>query len=161
MAADDAIALLCHRTSVHGDRVDYNGHMNDAAYAAVFSEATDALLEWLGIDAVFRAEHRFTVFTLETHICYLEQAREGQGLAVGVRLVDRDAKRLHVLMSLQEVASGTELATGEIMLMGIDTAAERPAPFPDTLTDALDTFERRHGVAEPPREAGRSIGIRR
>ncbi len=154
-------ALTCYRTTVRHEWVDYNGHMNDAAFAGVFSEATDALLEWLGLGAAFRAEHGYTAFTLETHIRYLAQAYEAQPLAVEVRLVDHDAKRLHVLMTLREATEGTALATGEIMLMGIDTTTERPAPFPDAVAERVDELNRAHGYDEWPADAGRAIGIRR
>ncbi len=154
-------ALTCYRTTVRHEWVDYNGHMNDAAFAGVFSEATDALLEWLGLGAGSRAEHSYTVFTLETHIRYLAQAYEAQPLAVDARLVDHDAKRLHVLMTLREANEGTALATGELMLMGIDTTTERPAPFPDAIAERVDELRRLHGYDDWPEDAGRAIGIRR
>ena len=154
-------ALTCYRTTVRHDWVDYNGHMNDAAFAGVFSEATDALLEWLGLGAPARTELGYTVFTLETHIRYLAQAYETQSLAVDVRLVDHDAKRLHVLMTLREASANTALATGELMLMGIDTTSERPAPFPDAVAERVDELYRAHGYEEWPADAGRAIGIRR
>lgn len=154
-------ALTCYRTTVRHEWVDYNGHMNDAAFAGVFSEAIDALMDWLGIDADFRAENAWTVFTLEMHIRYLAQAYEAQPLAVEVRLVDHDAKRLHVLMTLREVTGGTALATGELMLMGIDTTSERPAPFPDAIAERVDSLRQWHGYEEWPTDAGRAIGIRR
>lgn len=159
--SDAPTALTCYRTIVRHEWVDYNGHMNDAAFAGVFSEATDALLEWLGLGAPARAEHGYTVFTLETHIRYLAQAYEGQPLAVEVRLVDHDAKRLHVMMTLREATEGTALATGELMLMGIDTTTERPAPFPDQIGAKVDDLYRAHGYDEWPADAGRAIGIRR
>lgn len=160
MSASPA-ALTCYRTTVRPEWVDYNGHMNDAAFAGVFSEATDALLEWLGLGADSRAEYGYTAFTLETHIRYLAQAYEGQPLLVDVRLVDHDAKRLHVLMTLREATEGTALATGEIMLMGIDTTTERPAPFPDAIAARVGELYREHGYDEWPADAGRAIGIRR
>lgn len=154
-------ALTCYRTTVHPEWVDYNGHMNDAAFAGVFSEATDALIDWLGLGAESRVEHAYTVFTLETHIRYLAQAYEAQPLAVDVRLVDHDAKRLHVLMTLREANDDTALATGELMLMGIDTTVERPAPFPDAVAERVSELHRCYGHDEWPADAGRGIGIRR
>lgn len=154
-------SLTCYRTTVRHEWVDYNGHMNDAAFAGIFSEATDALLGWLGLGAESRAEHAYTVFTLETHIRYLAQAYEAQPLAVDVRLVDHDAKRLHVLMTLRETNEDTALATGELMLMGVDTTSERSAPFPDAIAERVGELYRDHGYDEWPADAGRAIGIRR
>jgi acyl-CoA thioester hydrolase len=159
--SDARTALTCYRTTVRHEWVDYNGHMNDAAYAGVFSEATDALLDWLGLGERGRAEHGYTVFTLETHIRYLAQAYEAQPLSVDVGLVDHDAKRLHVMMTLREATEGTALATGELMLMGIDTTTERPAAFPDAIATRVKELYRAHGYDEWPADAGRAIGIRR
>ena len=46
--------LALYETKVAPDWVDYNGHMNDAAYALVFSRAGDALMDRIGLDAAAR-----------------------------------------------------------------------------------------------------------
>ena len=153
-------ALPILETAVRPDQVDYNGHMNDAAYATVFSSAIDALMDWLGIDADFRAAQHYTLYTLELHLRYLCEALEGTPLAVDVRLLDDDAKRLHVFETMRARDAGTELATCEVMLMGIDRATGRPAPFPPAITERIAALRARHGVAEWPQGAGRRIGIR-
>jgi len=48
--------------------VDYNGHMNDAEYARVFSLALEALMDRIGLDAAGRDRHGYWVHTLETHL---------------------------------------------------------------------------------------------
>jgi len=53
--------------------VDYNGHMNDAEYARAFSCAGEAFMDFIGLGESGRAEHAYTIFTLETHICYLPE----------------------------------------------------------------------------------------
>lgn len=156
-----ARALTGVETRVQPDWVDYNGHMNDAAYATVISRGIDALMDWLGIDAAFRAEHRYTLYTLELHIRYLREAHEGQALVVAVRLIDHDAKRLHVLMTLRDGGDDTEVATGEVMLMGMDQGAGRPAPFPAPIAERVDRLWRDHGCRERPDAAGAAIGIPR
>ena len=40
---------LLLETSVHAEWVDYNGHMNDACYALVFSRALDGFIEQIGL----------------------------------------------------------------------------------------------------------------
>ena len=46
--------LDVYATTVAGDWIDYNGHMNDAAYALVFSRSLDALMDRIGLDAATR-----------------------------------------------------------------------------------------------------------
>ena len=159
MPAPTALRIL--ETRVGPESVDYNGHMRDADYALLFSHGVDALMDRLGIDAAFRAARHYTLFTLETHIRYLQEAHEGDPIAVDLRLVDRDAKRLHLLMELCHADAGTVLATGEVMSMGMDTGAGRPAPFPEPIAGHVEALARDHGCPQWPEEAGRAIGIRR
>ena len=87
---------------VEKDWVDYNGHMNDAAYAVVFSRALDKLLEDAGLTARFIEQEKYTVFTLETHLMYLAEAHQDQPLAVSAMILDQDAKRLHACLEALE-----------------------------------------------------------
>ena len=111
------------------DWTDYNGHMNDAEYARVFSLAVEALMDRVGLDEAGRAEHGYTIYTLETHLCYRQEAHRGEALAVALTLLDSDAKRLHVLFTLTNADDDT-LATSEQMLMGIDVASALAAYGP-------------------------------
>ncbi|HEU5141417.1 MAG TPA: thioesterase family protein [Bacillales bacterium] len=145
---------------VRPDWVDYNGHMNDAAYANVFSLAVDRLMEELGITAAFRDEHQYSIYTLETHLCYLAEAHEGQELHVTVQLLDHDQKRLHVFFVMLD-NNGNRLATSEQMLMGMNMEEERPAPFPTQIENSVRDLANSQKDKPIPDEAGRVIKIRR
>lgn len=154
-------SLTCLETPVHADWIDYNGHMNDGAYGVVFSHATDALMDWLGIDAAFREEYRHTLFTLETHIRYLREVCEGERLIVDALLVDHDSRRLHVFYTMRHPDDGTPLSTCEIMLMCIDRITGRPTPFAQPIAERVDLLWQAHGCSALPEGTGRSIGIPR
>ncbi|SFU64926.1 thioesterase family protein [Halomonas korlensis] len=139
--------------------VDYNGHMNDAEYARVFSLGVEALMVHIGLDTAGRARHGYTLYTLETHLCYRREAHEGQPLRVSPTLLDRDAKRLHVFFTLLDEA-GNLLATSEQMLMGMGQESGRPAPFPAEVEAVIATLPQAAPDAWPAL-AGRTIGIRR
>ncbi|MDW7746551.1 thioesterase family protein [Halomonas sp.] len=139
--------------------VDYNGHMNDAEYARVFSLGVEALMDHIGLDAAGRQRHGVTIYTLETHLCYRREAHERQPLRVALTLLDRDAKRLHAFFELLD-EEGNLLATSEQMLMGISSEAGRPAPFPETVATIIAALP--HAAPDAwPELAGRTIGIRR
>ena len=146
--------------TVGPDWIDYNGHMNDSAYAVVFSMAVDQLMVNLGIDEAFRERMRYSIYTLETHLCYLQEAHKDQVLQVDLQLLDYDSKRLHVFFTLKN-EQGDRLATSEQMLMGMDTESGRPAPFPAAIATTIDEFGQAHQHLEKPNEAGRKIGIHR
>lgn len=147
----------CH---VKQEWVDYNGHMNDSEYAKVFSLAVDEWMNQIGITADFRESEQYTVFTLETHLCYLDEAKEDEELTVNLQLLDHDAKRAHVFF-LMENANGDRVATSEQMLMGMNTAEGRPADFPELIMNNIDKIAQDQADLEKPKEAGRTIGIRR
>ncbi|WP_108446330.1 thioesterase family protein [Halomonas denitrificans] len=137
--------------------VDYNGHMNDAEYARVFSLGVEALMDAIGLDEAGRTRHGYTIYTLETHLCYRREAHEGQPLAVEVTVLARDAKRLHVFFEMYDT-EGTLLATSEQMLMGIDSDAGRPAPFPEAVASVIETLPTA-AEGDWPEFAGRRIGL--
>ncbi|REC94307.1 thioesterase family protein [Kushneria indalinina] len=139
--------------------VDYNGHMNDAAYALLFSHGVEALMAHLGLDERGRGIHEYTIFTLETHLCYLQQVQEDVLVNCDMQLLASDAKRLHVFFTLTD-DKGARLATSEQLLMGIDIRTERPAAFPGEIAARVAWLP----DAEPgdwPDQAGRRIEIRR
>ncbi|WP_189471027.1 thioesterase family protein [Litchfieldella qijiaojingensis] len=146
-------------TRVAPEWVDYNGHMNDAEYARVFSLAVEALMEHIGLDAEGRARHAYTIYTLETHLCYRSEAQEDEPLTVDLMLLDHDAKRLHVFFTMRD-GEDRELATSEQMLMGMSTESGRPGAFPEAVAERIAVLPRPADGEWPPL-AGRRIGIPR
>ncbi len=149
-----------YKDHVRADWVDYNGHMNDAEYARVFSLSVDAFMDFIGLDAVGREQHSYTIFTLETHLCYLKEANENETLQVTAQLLDVDEKRLHIFFVLEN-GEGELVATSEQMLMGMDVTEGRPAPFPSPVQTVIDGIWASDQTKETPKQAGRTIGIRR
>ncbi|MFC7061987.1 thioesterase family protein [Halobacillus seohaensis] len=149
-----------YQDHVHSEWVDYNGHMNDAAYATVFSYAVDHFMDYIGLDEKSRESFAYTIFTLETHLCYLKEAHENEDIHVSFQLIDNDAKRLHIFFIMENEA-GDLLATSEQMLMGINTVEGRPAPFPELITHVIEKLREAHEQLEMPKQVGRKIGIRR
>ena len=90
-------ALPVLETTVVSDWVDYNGHMNDAAYAIVFSRSVDALMDRVGLDAAVRKRTGQTLFTLQMMLHYFKEAREGDALTVSCQLLEHDDKRMQSL----------------------------------------------------------------
>jgi len=148
-----------YETHVAAEWVDYNGHMNDAAYARVFSLACEALIDHIGLDEASREHYGYTIYTLETHLCYRDEAHQGQSLTIDLTLLDSDAKRMHVFFAMHD-AEGNLLATSEQMLMGMKQASGRPSPFPTKIANRIEELPKAHSEAWPEL-AGRTIGIRR
>ncbi|WP_163538553.1 thioesterase family protein [Gracilibacillus sp. YIM 98692] len=140
--------------------VDYNGHMNDAEYNRAFSEATDAFIDHIGLYEKARIDWSYTVYTLETHTCYLQEMKEGEGFEITAQILDYDAKRIHLFLSMKN-KEGNLVATLEEMLMGIDQTEVRGAPFPDPVSGNVAKIYKEQADQDQPKQAGRKIGIRR
>jgi acyl-CoA thioester hydrolase len=149
-----------YKDHVHSDWVDYNGHMNDAAYVIVFSHAVDRFMNDIGLHEKAREAFAYTIFTLENHICYLKEAHENEEIHVSVQLIDHDTKRLHVFFEMTN-KNDDLLATSEQMLMGIDTNEGRPGPFPESVSIEIGQLREAHEHLDQPKQVGRQIGIRR
>ncbi|WP_226037384.1 thioesterase family protein [Aquibacillus saliphilus] len=154
------LSTFTYQGFVQSDWVDYNGHMNDAAYAKAFSLAVDTFIEFIGLDEDARRINAYTVFTLETHLCYLMEVRDGEAFDISVQLLDSDAKRLHVFFAMKN-DSKDMIATSEQMLMGIDTDKERPSPFPSAIRANVEELQNKHQQLGIPKQVGRRIGISR
>lgn len=149
-----------YQVPVQSDWVDYNGHMNDAAYAKVFSNAVDEFIDTIGLDAEARKIYSYTIFTLETHLCYLKEANENEILKISMQLLDSDVKRLHVFFIMENDAAEM-VATSEQMLMGMEKANAKPAPFPEHVAKVVNKLQQEHKELDLPKQAGRTIGIKR
>lgn len=140
--------LRLHREAVRAEWTDYNGHLNDGYYAVIFSHATDAFLEFAGIDAAYRDRSRRTVFTGEMKIRYRHEAHAGDEVAVETRLGAMDAKRFTLHHTLRLAADGTVLAESEVLNLSIDATGPRVAPFEAEIHDRLSEIRAAHEAAE-------------
>lgn len=148
-----------YTTKVKDSWVDHNGHMNDAEYNRVFSDATDAWLAYLGLDKETIAQSQYTVFTLENHVMYLKEIKVDELISVNVELYDYDAKRLHVFMTLRDT-NLSRCATYEVMLMGMNTAIDKPEVFPEMIKKAIEDYATINTIKNKPQELGHLIGIK-
>lgn len=142
---------------IPADWVDYNGHMNDAAYAIAFSRATDRFMDQLGMDAAWRERSGCTIYTLENHICYLLEAHEGQTVRVTAQLLGHDSKRLRVFFQMHRHGSDELLATSEQMLLHVDASGPRAAPFDAATRERIARLAAAQAGLPMPAAAGRAI----
>ena len=152
-------ALTTYTTQVHPDWVDYNGHLRDAFYLLIFSYATDALMDTLGLDSENRAASGHSLFTLELHLNYLHEVKLGAEVQVRTQLIAFDAKRLHLYHSLHLAGDEKELAGNEQMLLHVDLAGPHSAPFTEATLATLATISAEQADLARPALLGRVIGL--
>ncbi|MEO1238348.1 MAG: thioesterase family protein [Pseudomonadota bacterium] len=117
------MSVFTFDASVKPDWIDYNGHMRDAYYGLVFSMASDAFLASVGVTDAYRAATGGTVYLLECHTFYLAEVKVDAALRVDVRVLDVDAKRFLVHMTM--LSEGRVRAVNERMELHVN---QRPAP---------------------------------
>jgi acyl-CoA thioester hydrolase len=160
----DALEPL-HRTIIRPGWLDYNGHLNEAYYLLVFSHATDALIDLIGMDDAWRRANGMTVYTLETHIRYLQEVGAGAEVQVDSRVLGLDAKRLRLFHRMKRSDDAATLATAEMLLVNIDTSGDasgpRSAPWAAPVRERLDRLQELHAHQALPDGAGRSISLDR
>jgi acyl-CoA thioester hydrolase len=126
-----------YETPIRPQWIDYNGHLRDAYYGLIVSEATDALMDRVGLDAAYRSRTGCTLYTVEMHLHYLHEMKESDTAVVTVRIAGADHKRIHAAFEI--VRAGQVAATAEVMLLHVrqQGATVATAPFPAEVSAAL------------------------
>lgn len=150
--------LHLHRTPVSPAWVDYNGHMSESCYLLVFGDNSDAFFRYIGIDEQYRAEGS-SLYTVETHLHHRREVSEGEPLQLTLRVLDQDAKRVHVFHEMRHGDSGALLATAEQMLVHVDAQRGKSSPLPTVLHQRLAAIHRAHTALPVPAVVGRPIGM--
>lgn len=153
--------LSTYRSAVISEWVDYNGHLRDAYYLLLFSLATDALMDQLGLDEAGRTATGHSLYTLECHLNFVQEVKLGQQVEVRTQILGHDTKRLHLNHSLHRSGEAPMLAASEQMLLNVATAAARAAPFAEPVLSRVEALARAHQGLPAPRFAGRAISLAR
>ena len=122
--------LDTHRSTVLPEWVDWNGHMNVAFYVTAFDQASGAFMRNMGLGRRYVDGKLGMTFVLETHVTYDREMREGAPMRFTTQLLARDAKRVHLFHEMFHGEQGYLAATNETIVMNIDYASRRSAPWP-------------------------------
>jgi len=148
-----------YRDRVRPEWIDHNGHMNMGYYLVVFDLATDEFFGWVGLDEAHRRARRVTTFSLETHVTYQREVREGDPLRFTTRLIGFDAKRLHYFHEMWHAGAGYLAATNELMSLHVSLETRRAVPMAREILDRLGAILTDHEKLPLPAQVGRSIGL--
>jgi carnitine 3-dehydrogenase len=154
---DETQPLRLHNTVVRPDWVDYNGHMTESRYLDVLANATDAFLRHVGLDASYLAAGH-SAYTVETHIRHLGEARANEPLTVETRVLDADEKRLHLFHTVSQRQTGAVVATGEHLLLHVDTREGRVSPMMEPVASRVAAVAGMHRDLPRPAGVGRHVG---
>jgi acyl-CoA thioester hydrolase len=140
------------QTSIAAEWIDYNGHLRDDYYSLIFSLATDALMDRVGLDDAYRTRTRCTLYTLEMHIHFLHEVMKTDVVDVSVRILGTDRKRIHAALDMRCARYPDPVATAELMLLHVHQGDEPKAQaFTPEVIEALAKV-----VAESAADTGAS-----
>ncbi|MGH8254272.1 MAG: thioesterase family protein [Steroidobacteraceae bacterium] len=154
-------APTIYSTAVDPAWIDYNGHLRDGYYGVIMSLACDALMDRLGLDEKYRRETGCTLFTLEQHQHFLHEVKGTDRVDVRVRILGADRKRLHAAFDFYSGRRAEPVASGEMMLLHVhqgETTAS--APFPTSISSAIETMTTATAGIAPPAAGSRRIELR-
>ena len=157
---ENGAPLRLVETQVRPEWVDYNGHMTDSRYLQVFGDATDAMFRRVGVDDAYRKSGR-AMYTVESHVSHLNEAKALEGLYVTTQLLSVDDKRVHLFHHLRRTRDGAVVATGEQIYLHVDTRAGKASPMDIPVRAKLDTIRAAHADLAIPEQKGRHVGAPR
>jgi betainyl-CoA thioesterase len=160
MRRDSTLPVL--NATVLPEWVDYNGHMNDAAYATVFSRAGDALMDRIGLDAAARRESGQSIYTLQIMLHYFKEAKEGDAFSVSCHLLEHDEKRMRLWLEMTSPA-GERHAASEQLLISVaqHEGGARAAPWRLETKAALEALAKVQSGLPHPAAAGVGVALKR
>ncbi|KGB53073.1 L-carnitine dehydrogenase [Sphingopyxis sp. LC81] len=140
---------------------DWNGHMNVGYYVVAFDHATGQIFNNLGLPYEYTSNKIGMYFVLEAHVNYVSEMKEGDGFSVRSQILDHDHKRVHLFHTMFAEDDGRLVATNELMLMNIDYASRRSAPWPDWAMQRIEAMAAAHSALPRPSQMGNLIAIRK
>ncbi|MNJ69374.1 L-carnitine dehydrogenase [compost metagenome] len=116
-------------------------------------------MDRIGLDSDNRSASGHSLFTLECHLNYLHEVKLGTPVWVQTQVIGFDRKRLHLYHSLHREGFDEALSASEQMLLHVDLAGPRSAPF------APEVAQRLQGIVDEQQDLpaaqfiGRVIGL--
>lgn len=153
--------LEIHSSTVRPEWIDYNGHMNVAYYVLAFDHATDAFLDYLGLDHAYKAKANVTTFVADMNVTYIREVVEGDPLRFTTQLLEFDDRKFRYFHSMYHAEQGFLAATNELLSLHIDLSDRRVGAMSEAILERLRQVRDAHASLPLPRGAGRVLGMRR
>jgi acyl-CoA thioester hydrolase len=118
-------------------------------------------MDHIGMDDAARRTTKTSLFTLEGHINYLLEVKEGVEVEIRTRLVRHDAKRLQLYHEMYRPGHADPVAAAEFMLLHVDTTdGAKSAPFRPEIAARLNEIQVAQDSLPPSTYSSRTIGLK-
>lgn len=150
-----ADGILRYEATVVEDWLDYNDHMNVAAYLKAFDDAGEALSQAVGMGPAYERETGRSWVALESHITFQREALLGEVLAIETRVLGVTEKKLHLCQAMYR--DGELLATHEQLGLHFDTRARASCAFEPAILAAYSRLVEAQAALPRPKWLGRGV----
>ncbi|MCP4494582.1 MAG: thioesterase [Gammaproteobacteria bacterium] len=145
--------LKLHSEPLQDSWLDNYGHLNEAYYLVPFTNTTWKFQDNFGIGIDYFNATGCALYTVETHLRYLNEVRSPALIEVETIVLGSDPKKIwfaHLMM-----VDNNLCATAEFMTLHYSTRDSRTAPLPEATQQALQQAE----LDEMPDWIGRQISL--
>ena len=147
--------LKLHQEPLQDSWLDDYGHLNEAYYLVPFTNTTWKFQDHFGIGVDYFNESGCAIYTVETHLRYVDEVRSPALIKVETIVLGSDAKKIWFAHMM--IVDGNLCATGEFMVLHYSTRESRTTALPEATLKALQEAE----ISEKPDWVGRSINLKK
>ncbi len=101
------------------------------------------------------------MYTVESHLTYLAEAKALEGLYVTTQLLGVDNKRVHLFHQLRRARDDVSVSTCEQIYIHVNSAAGKTSPMDAQVHSRLDAIRAAHARLPIPEQKGRYVGMPR
>jgi len=134
---------------------DAYGHLNEAYYLLPFTNTTWIMQDHFGIGTDYFEQTGCAIYTVETHLRYLNDVRAPATMDIETLMLGSDAKK--IWFAHQMLVDGTVCATAEFMTLHYNTREGRTMEMSTAIQQGLKAAE----VEQPPDWVSRQISLAR
>lgn len=134
---------------------DSNGHMNEAHYIEVASNAADTLTQSCGVTDTYIA-NGMSHFTAETHVRYLAELHEGETVTVTTQVLYAQGKKTHLFHRFYR-QDNQLAATVEMMILHVNLKTRQVSEPAPAIAEQLSALALDHRQYPYPEMAGGAI----
>jgi acyl-CoA thioester hydrolase len=142
-----------HSEPLQESWLDLYGHLNEAYYLVPFSNTTWVMQDHFGIGSAYFDASGCALYTVETHLRYLNDVRAPATMDIETMVLGSDAKKIWFA---HRMLVGAKLcATAEFMALHYNTRESRTEAMPEAVQQQLAEA----AIAELPDWVGRQISL--
>lgn len=142
-----------HSEPLQDSWLDLYGHLNEAYYLVPFSNTSWIMQDHFGIGAAYFETTGCAIYTVETHLRYLNDVHAPATLDIETLMLGSDAKK--IWFAHQMLVDGQLCATAEFIALHYNTRKSKTTEMPANVQSSLKAA----AINQLPDWVGRQISL--